>query len=948
MPRNSPTLGFVPRKGLRAALFVVLVLLATAGRAAAASVTVTTTLDNGTGTCTPAVCTLRDAVADAAADTIVVPTGHYTLTGGQLMVTRPLTVQGAGAGSTVIDAGHNGRAFELAASFGSAGTTMTCVEITNGMGPSPGGGAIIDDAATPLTLSEVLIDHNAVSLGNVSGARYGGGAILDEGGTLTLTNSTVTQNTLSLTITSGVEDGGGGINSSGSFVATGSHIDANTMTLTGPPAETSNISGHGGGGLFLAAFKNNTLTNSTVNGNSVTVTSGGCCFNGGGMYVGGPGQFTTTLVDTTVNGNTLSVTGPSPTTSNNLHCCSGGGGIGISDGLIMIGGSISANTATLTTGDCCQGGGGAYIGGSYHQSALTDVALSENKLTVNGGGSDSGGGAILDEVNPTDPNTNALATRLTIDSSTIDSNQANFTGGTSASGGGGLHLSMDAANSITNSTISGNSTNASGAGGGGGGGVYADKVAGEPQSLTLANATIAGNSAPAGAGGGLLSSALAIRSENSLVALNSAATGAGCVGLGGAAFTSLGYNLSDSPGTCNFTAAGDQVVAGSSVGLGPLQDNGGPTLTRALAAGSPAINAGNPSGCQDAAGGALTIDQRGLLRPSGGRCDIGAFEFQQAGSTGPPAGGTVGPPAGGSTGPPAGGSTGPAPGGTVVHPSRAFAFSLQSDSAGDISATIVARGGGKVTAAATFTPTGSRTPVRFDSRSAATRTPGVVVIGLRPDTRAKSVLQNHERLAVSVVITFSPTVGSKERKQQSIGVTIPRPVKRAADKPALLLDVTGTTSVSIRLNAAIDEVVFSGLLNYTTATDYAGRRVAPALGELARQKCVDVFDAGKSLGPRPSGPHPGAKIWEQQSPGLLVNLSVGTTTFIGNGRWSRLMFPGDVGKPVTIAVGQVDPFDNYAGEKTVRFTFKQQAVQASCEAVSVTETYEGPQANHGG
>lgn len=59
-------------------------------------------------------------------------------------------------------------------------------------------------------------------------------------------------------------------------------------------------------------------------------------------------------------------------------------------------------------------------------------------------------------------------------------------------------------------------------------------------------------------------------------------------------------------------------------------DYGGPTWTMGLLPGSPAIDAGNPDGCQDAGGGTLATDQRGEPRPldcvGGPRCDIGAFE----------------------------------------------------------------------------------------------------------------------------------------------------------------------------------------------------------------------------------------------------------------------------------------------------------------------------------
>jgi hypothetical protein len=65
--------------------------------------------------------------------------------------------------------------------------------------------------------------------------------------------------------------------------------------------------------------------------------------------------------------------------------------------------------------------------------------------------------------------------------------------------------------------------------------------------------------------------------------------------------------------------------------LGPLTYNGGPTKTHALLVGSPAINAGNPMAVAGA-GGVPLFDQRGALfsrvSPSGGRIDIGAFEWR--------------------------------------------------------------------------------------------------------------------------------------------------------------------------------------------------------------------------------------------------------------------------------------------------------------------------------
>ena len=95
------------------------------------------------------------------------------------------------------------------------------------------------------------------------------------------------------------------------------------------------------------------------------------------------------------------------------------------------------------------------------------------------------------------------------------------------------------------------------------------------------------------------------------------------------AVTSKGYNLS-SDGSCNFNAPGD--VNNTSPMLGPLQWNGGPTKTMALPSGSPAIDAGNPSGCTDGQGHLLKTDQRAKPRPDTedtGGCDMGAFERQR-------------------------------------------------------------------------------------------------------------------------------------------------------------------------------------------------------------------------------------------------------------------------------------------------------------------------------
>jgi hypothetical protein len=67
-------------------------------------------------------------------------------------------------------------------------------------------------------------------------------------------------------------------------------------------------------------------------------------------------------------------------------------------------------------------------------------------------------------------------------------------------------------------------------------------------------------------------------------------------------------------GSCSASLSGDPK-------LGALADNGGPTQTHALLGGSPAINAGDDVICP-------TTDQRGIVRPQGEHCDIGAYEYE--------------------------------------------------------------------------------------------------------------------------------------------------------------------------------------------------------------------------------------------------------------------------------------------------------------------------------
>jgi hypothetical protein len=178
---------------------------------------------------------------------------------------------------------------------------------------------------------------------------------------------------------------------------------------------------------------------------------------------------------------------------------------------------------------------------------------------------------------------------------------------------------------ISNSTLTGNSAVAqcSRGGEGSGGGIFI-----EGGTLTTNNSTLSGNSAmgkTSGLGGGIykFDAEGTVTIQNSIVA--NSPLGGNCNG----AMTSKGYNLS-SDSSCDFDNTGD--LNNTDPKLGQLGNYGGSTQTIPLLSGSPAIDAGNPSGCTDGQGHLLKTDQRGKPRPDKedtGGCDMGAYERQK-------------------------------------------------------------------------------------------------------------------------------------------------------------------------------------------------------------------------------------------------------------------------------------------------------------------------------
>jgi hypothetical protein len=204
---------------------------------------------------------------------------------------------------------------------------------------------------------------------------------------------------------------------------------------------------------------------------------------------------------------------------------------------------------------------------------------------------------------------------LMIRNSTFTGNSASTACSTSLScsvGAGGAFYTYGGTVTLNNSTVTASSASrCSGTCGGAGG-----TIVNGSGNLALNNSTVSGNSA-----GGIFNSG-SVTLQNSIISSNSARNCTGTI-------TSRGYNLS-SDGSCALSNSGDR--NNTNPLLGTLGNNGGPTPTIPLLAGSPAIDAGNPNGCTDGHGNLLKTDQRGLPRPDPedtGGCDMGAYERQQ-------------------------------------------------------------------------------------------------------------------------------------------------------------------------------------------------------------------------------------------------------------------------------------------------------------------------------
>ncbi|MGB8648043.1 MAG: choice-of-anchor Q domain-containing protein [Anaerolineae bacterium] len=376
-------------------------------------------------------------------------------------------------------------------------------------------------------------------------------------------------------------------------------IDGSGQSITVSGADAYQV-------LFVNVGKTLSLTNLTIahgsanagggvqNDGTLNVTNGAFTSNsanlGGGIWNAGTLTITGTNFsynsaknggaienDTGVANITGAAFGSNQATCNTTNCKAYGGALVSGYQLTAIGNTFSLNAATCTGTTCLASGGGIY---NTATASISNSTFGTNTTSANG--SAATGGGIYSSTGS-----------LTVSGSTFLSN--------SASDGGGIFALGTA--TVFNSTFYSNTATE-------GGGI--DNALG---ALTVNNSTFYSNSASVHGGGifGVQSTTL----QNTIVANSTA--GGDCYKFSGT-FTANSSNLADDSSCDSAT----QKTLGQ-LALSSLNSNGGPTQTIALLSGSAAIDAGDDSVCTDV-NTVNSVDQRGVARPQGAHCDVGAFE----------------------------------------------------------------------------------------------------------------------------------------------------------------------------------------------------------------------------------------------------------------------------------------------------------------------------------
>lgn len=450
-------------------------------------------------------------------------------------------------------------------------------------------------------------------------------AALDGGGAVTFacSGTILLSDTIAIEVDTTIDGSGQDVTISGNHavrvftVAAGATLELQSLTVANGDAEN-------GGAIFIArCYADCGETAVTVNNS--TFASNNASSRGGAIYASNYcaencGDLTVSVHNSTFSGNSAGASGggiyhdgdyTAPTTAVNVSNSAFSNNIAGYAGAIF-----SGNQTELTVSNSAfNGNGSAAIGTAVYGYAVLDVSASEffdnngdgihnvkwNALTVERSTFSGNSGCGIDSYDA----------HLAVSNSTFanngdcgisngdDGGAATVTGSTFIDNGGASAAGADIMNTFMGTTTVANSTLVNTSAGPGGG--IRNGVEGR---LTVSNSTLAG-----------------VRIVNSdyggaLILRNTVVAGSLPGGLCSGVIVDGGGNLSYPDMSCPGAHADPM--------LGPLQDNGGPTLTMEPGPGSAAIDAGDDAVC--AAAPVNGLDQRGVIRPVGPQCDIGAVE----------------------------------------------------------------------------------------------------------------------------------------------------------------------------------------------------------------------------------------------------------------------------------------------------------------------------------
>ena len=490
-------------------------------------------------------CTLRSAIMQAdftvGADTIILPAGTYTLTRagydddalvGDLDITHDLTIQGAGAATTIIDGNGSvthDRVFQALSTVQNltlSGMTIRNGESLNSTVGVIGGGGLYIEGTSQVHLSNVIFDSNTGQNGGGIYANFS-----SSGGSLRLDHVIVRTNTVT----------GGGVGAGGGIFA---HLPSSTQLIVRDSQIYSNTADGTGGGIYVDGSSTTQWSISRSEIYSNTAASGG-----------GIGNFVTlTLSDSGVHDNQATFDG----------------------GAMEAFAPFIISRSTLNANSAARFGGAIFALPTDTSNTSFQDSAHITESTLSGNSARWGGGIYYDGfIQP--------MSLLTVVNSTISSNSVfgapsptpspspTATPIPTAAGAGIFIYSGQA--QLLNTTVARNRVQLGfpRAGDGIGGGLYIYTNATSTKQFFAQNSLIANNARGNG------------------ITLDTPDDGF----TNGTVTGELAFNLIST--TTNFFISGPQGgnIEGQDPLLGPLQNNGGPTQTHALMFRSPAINAAN-------------------------------------------------------------------------------------------------------------------------------------------------------------------------------------------------------------------------------------------------------------------------------------------------------------------------------------------------------------------